>query len=624
MKTAVWLLVLSVLIAMGPARALALINPNFTPIHLVKQSSLILELQFGSVQDGKATATVKRVVKGAYEAKTLVLTLSSSAFAEHAKSVEQLANSKDGIPGIFFAGEISGDEGGGGGEGGGQKAFLHVAGTWVSFSMSKANQWEMDRLAESMNTTWNGGTDMLVAATDYILADPDADVPVKEGIAWSSSTKFAQITGPVHTAQPVDLVGDGKLVLYVASEAGDHLFKYDTQTQSLADVTAASKLTAKSKVAAWADFNADGKLDLLSWDGDSLTLYTQNAEGAFQAGQPMLKGALADGCLALTCIDSGKPGHPAVLIGTRTAPLLWTPGEASSPTSVGGPFAGAALGTPGLCLVADFDNDGLPDILQLFEKGSLIYAGRAPGQFDAPKPCAVALGAGVSNAFLGDFDANGLLDVFAVAADSATHLWTNHGKFSFTNTMAMTGEMAYKGGSGAVGGATGDFNNDGRQDVMFWYGNAAPHLYFNRGFRTFGLANGIDPGSNGMLAAGEEGQQAGCFADLNGDGAQDMVLILKNGEAWVFYPEAGEGTARCARGTLAVKGPIVGPLTVTGYRGPRCLGAWNVQAGVSEAFVGVAEAGPVTLKWQFPAGQPQEKKVIVENKPVRVVLDPAR
>jgi hypothetical protein len=71
---------------------------------------------------------------------------------------------------------------------------------------------------------------------------------------------------------------------------------------------------------------------------------------------------------------------------------------------------------------------------------------------------------------------------------------------------------------------------------------------------------------------------------------------------------------------LAANGSYVGPLTVTGYRAGRCLGAWNVVAGTTEAFVGLPDAGPVTLKWQLPSGKPAGREVVVESRPVRFVI----
>jgi hypothetical protein len=572
------------------------------------------------------------VLKGKFDQKQVAFILSASAFPEHITAAEKLVNSQKGASCIFFAGKFAEGQGvqeaepGAAAEPnaawqGNEKAFLHIAGTWVSFSMGKGG-WEMDRINDAMGTTWTGGTDMLIRVAEYILEDPDADVPVKEGVHWSSFSQFAKLDGPVHAAMPVDLAGDGKLTLYIACEGGDRLFRYDAGTQKMEDVTATAKLTARSKVAVWGDFNADGRMDLLSWDGEGLVIYTQGADGTFQTGEKLLKGALADGCLGLTCIDGGKPGRPCVVISTKTAPLLWMSDEPDKVKPIGGAFAGADLGSPANCLVADLDGDAIPDILQPFEKGSLVYKGTAPGRFEAAKRCVVALGVGTSGAFAGDYDADGLLDVFTVSSESTTGLWSNRGGFEFTNTMTMTGELSYKGGSGAIGGTTCDFNNDGRQDVFFYYASASPHLYFNRGFRSFGLANGMDLSTNNMLPQAEDGQQAGCVVDLNGDGAQDMVLVLKNGEVWAFYVEAGEGSSKCVRAVLSSKGPYIGPLTVTGWREKCCLGAWNVLAGTSEAFVGQKEAGPVILKWQTPAGKPQQKQVIVETGPVRVVLQP--
>ena len=624
LKTGWKVLIAILLVIAGSLKTLALINPKFTPVHLVKQSALILELQLAPVKDGKLTATVRRVLKGKGDDKTVTFTLATSIFPEHIKTVEKVAEAKEGTQAIFFAGGFEGQGGGGGGapdETRKQKGFLHAAGTWVSFSKT-GDVWEMNQLADTMAGTWAGGADMLIRVADYVIADPDgAEVPVKEGVHWSNFKQIAKIDGAIHQALPVDLAGDGKLTLYIANENGDRLFKYDGKAD-MADVTASSKLTAKSKVSTWGDFNADGKMDLLSWDGAALTLFVQNADGTFQPGSPLLKGKLANDCIGLSCIDCGKPGHPGAVIATKTNPLLWKSDAPGSVTPIGGAFAGAELGTPGLCLVADLDGDAIPDILQMFEKGSLLYKGKAPGQFEDARPCAASLGTGTTSAFLGDYDADGLLDVFAVSSDSTSRLWSNRGKFEFADTMPMTGELSYKGQSGAIGGTTGDFNNDGRQDVVFFYANTSPHLYFNRGFRSFGMAGGLDLATHNLLPQAEEGAQAGCLADFKGDGAQDMIVVLKNGEVWAFYVEAEDEASRCVRAVLPSNGPYIGPLTVTGWRGNRCLGAWNVTAGTSEARFGQQEAGPMTLKWQMPGGKPQQKEVVVEDGPVRVVLTP--
>lgn len=609
--------------------AQALINPNFTPIHLVSQSDSILEVQFGPAKGGLIPATVKTVIKGKPAAKTISLNLASTAVKEQAQAVEKLIAESGATPALFFSGKINekgaapGADAGDAGET--EKGFLHINGQWISFDKDKGDVWLMNEISSPMLATWNGGDDMLRKVVDYILTDPDAVIPCAEGVQWGTPQKFATIAGKVRVALPVTMVDGGSQVLFVAASSGDRLFECDakdSKNPGPKDVTAAHKLTTKSVVATWGDLNADGRMDLVSWNGETVSVLLQDANGALQAGATLPTTELKGGCTSLAVIDSGVAGHPAVLIGTATMPLLWTPSLGAEAQTARPVTAGGApvkeLGAAGRCLVADFDADGLADILQLFTKGSLIYKGKAPGQFEAPKPCAVALGTGPSDAFLGDFDADGLLDV--VTLGDATQLWNNRGKMEFVNVMQATGELMYKGNTDSHFGAMGDINGDGRQDVICFYVNDTPHINFNRGFRSFGHANAIDFKTTNVIPGMENGQQTGCWTDLNGDGIQELVIILTNGEAWFLPVDNGSEKGGCVRVLLSSKSSYVGPVNVVGYRGKRCLCAWNVLPGTSEGFIAQTEAGPVTIKWQLPGGKPQSKDIPIENAPVRFLL----
>jgi len=67
-------------------------------------------------------------------------------------------------------------------------------------------------------------------------------------------------------------------------------------------------------------------------------------------------------------------------------------------------------------------------------------------------------------------------------------------------------------------------------------------------------------------------------------------------------------------------GPYKGPAAVTGWIGKRCLGAWNILPGVSQACFGRRDAGPVTLKWRLPGGKGQQREVILERNTVKVEI----
>ena len=98
-------------------------------------------------------------------------------------------------------------------------------------------------------------------------------------------------------------------------------------------------------------------------------------------------------------------------------------------------------GTPKKCLVADFDGDYIPDVIQLFEKAGVFYKGSNPGRFNPPVACQIAMGPGLSDAYVGDYDADGLLDVLALAEDR-NRVWHNVGKASFVEMLGVSGEIA--------------------------------------------------------------------------------------------------------------------------------------------------------------------------------------
>ncbi len=158
-------------------------------------------------------------------------------------------------------------------------------------------------------------------------------------------------------------------------------------------------------------------------------------------------------------------------------------------------------------------------------------------------------------------------------------------------------------------------NNDGRQDVVIAYSAADPTIFFNRGFRSFGNAASINMGWKELLPASMQGQTSACIGDLDDDGAQDLVLALNNGEVWVAFRENDnpDRLAIMAVAVLPVGGPNKGPVAVSGWIGKRCLGAWNVLPGVSQACFGRTDAGPVTLEWRLPGGKKQTKEVVLEK-----------
>jgi hypothetical protein len=598
-----------------------LINPHFTPVHLVKQAGLILwvDLKQGASKD-QYLAAIREVLKGKTDLKTLRLDLSTANNTQNADALRELATG--GKPALFFVGEFVAEKDAGAAAAAGPQGLLHLAGQWAEFDGGQDGGWAFRQIDSKSQAVWAGGTDMLRRAVDYILEDDDPEVPVADGAAWSGDQKkIATLAGKIRAVRPVDLAGDGKLVLFVARDQGDHLLVCDPKRRNFSDVTAARRLQSKSQAFAWGDFSGQGRLDLISFDGKALWLHAQQADGTFVARPLDVAAALENGCIGLAALDCGARAA-GLLVSTRTWPVLVAFGADGKPaltTLSAGGVNPAKLGQPGPCLIADFDGDGLPDVLQPCAAGSVLFRGVALGRFAAGTACAVKLGEGEAGACVADFAGDGRFNVLAVSTD-AVHLWQNEGGGKFSESLHLSGEIAYISKPGGIECAVGDINNDGRQDALIAYGGMSPQLFFNRGYRSFGHAHTLDLAERQLLPVAADGQQSACLGDFDGDGAQDMVLALRNGEIWILYRENDDREAHCVVAALPAGGRYKGPLSVTGWIGKRCLGAWNVVPGSSQAFFGRREAGPVTLKWRLPGGQERKKEVVVEKEMVRVEI----
>ena len=257
-------------------------------------------------------------------------------------------------------------------------------------------------------------------------------------------------------------------------------------------------------------------------------------------------------------------------------------GSAQAKSLTAGEFAGKNFGDPAECLVADFDGDGLPDVMQMCASGALFYKGTNLGEFAAPVKTAIGTGKGRHGVCVGDWDADGQLDIFTCAEDR-NHLWHNLGGGKFVDAIDLSGSVAYISKPGGIFAQTTDFNSTGRQGLMMLYGSAlTPQLFFNRGFRSFGLSRGLERQMKNVPLI-NEAQQAGCVGDFTGDGAPSLVLALGDGAVWFFSRKADEKPLGVTV-ALAPTSPNAGPVTVWVSRQNRAFGAATVRAGEPGAF----------------------------------------
>lgn len=616
------IVVMLALAALLCTTATGLINPNFTLSNIYEQADQILVLEFTEVKDGKMTAKVTKVLKGDEEEAPKTVTLDvMGGLGEYQKTAGEgvLNVVKAGYKtGVLFVGEFMIVSADGYAEDPMPRALLNLGHPpfskfqWAMF-LNEEGSFTMERQpGPELLATFAGSTDMVIKAIEYIRDDPAADLPVTEGVVWAKESKVGKVDGEVVSVMGVDMAGEGKLDVFVAATGGDKLFRFNGK--GFDDVSEKLGLASKSQYVAWGDYNGDGRLDLASWNGKEVVIYAGQADGKLTA-LPVTSGETIKDCLGLAAVG-GADGKSVLVVSTKEAAVLVTVGEKMTASALAtGEVKDFAA--PGACLVADLDGDGQVDILRPFERGAIMYKGTAAGKFAEPAAVDAARGPGIYAGCLGDFDHDGLLDVFFTAADR-TRLYQNNGGGKFSERIGLSGEIPYISKPEGNDCSTGDFNGDGRQDILIGYRSMGPQLFFNRGFRSFGHAREVDLSMQGQLPKSHQGQAAVTLGDFNGSGAIDMVVALKDGEIYLV-PREVSGVARAVTVVLDEKALGAGTVTVKAKHFDHSLGAMVVRSGRPATFC-VTLPGLVTLSWQLPDGKEQTKAVKVENKPVTVKI----
>jgi len=606
-------LALSLLFAGADARACSPSNA-FTPVHLVEQSQHILDLRLGEIRNGKLPVIVVTRLKGDLHVQRVTIDL-FGAHKEQIKAAKYLLGGKGRDPALLFIGPYGVDlaEAPAGLD---AKeiaiALLHCRGRWLRLLRRTDDRLEFERVDDGLGAVWHGDTGMLRRCIQYVVEDADPTVPTGSGAHWAEPVRVGTVGGRAHELHRVRLRGSPGFVLHLAASSGDRLWEVRTVDGEprFHEIAARRKLDTASRLAAWADFNGDGRLDLASWDGRRFAFALQQTDGTFRTEtrkpDAPLRSVIS---LSVTTAPTGRAA--ALLAGAPEGPALLTrAGDGSLHVRPLGEKPGATLGEPGPCLVADLDDDGFNDVLHLFEKGSMLYQGSGRAAFRPGTRLAVAFGGSNGSATLGDYDADGRLDLFTVSR-SGFQLWHNLGGGRFADLAQGCGEASHLiRCDGGTRGGTCDFNNDGRQDLAVFYADQAPQLFYNRGFANLSHAHAVDLAEHKLVPAAAKGTQTGLVADLDGDGAQDLALVAKNGEIWVCWNDSlARDQVAAARVTLPGTAQGAGPVRVTGWDGKRCLGAWTLWAGHPGQLIAAPEPTRLTLRWRFPGGRERRRTI---------------
>jgi hypothetical protein len=252
-----------------------------------------------------------------------------------------------------------------------------------------------------------------------------------------------------------------------------------------------------------ADFNGDGRLDQVIYNGNL------DLKGTYNSGISILLGN-GDGTFTL-----------------KSSPVVGSPGATAIAVVVG-----------------DFNNDGTPDLAVVNSGDNNIYIllGNGDGAFTDGTPVSTITPSSQTNFVTGDFNGDGNADL-AIASGSQLEILLGKGDGTFiplaTQSVPSPSQMVVS-----------DFNKDGKADLAMVNGNG-PSVFLGNGDGTFFAAPAIS------LNCPSSSCDSVAVGDFNGDGKPDLVVTSYGDPNPMFYTPGdinilqGNGD-----GTFVVEAPV--------------------------------------------------------------------
>lgn len=303
-----------------------------------------------------------------------------------------------------------------------------------------------------------------------------------------------------------DFNGDGAVDLVVTDGSNNAFYVlFGNNSGSFTVKSTGQQFTGPSTVFP-GDFNGDGHQDFLLFDRGSadVAVFLGNGDGTFK---PAVRYTGPGQIWSVLLADMDGDGHPDMLVTGPGNILSIYHGNADgtfATTSSGG--SSRSVGT--LFAVADFNGDGILDVAGIGGNGVTILLGK--GNLTHAAPASYGAGPSTSQVAMADFNLDGHAD-FAVAVPEGIALLFGNGDGSLQTF------GTYDVGAPATSVAVADFNGDRLPDIAAYVGTLNPVIMLGTGGGKFK----VTPGA-GTTSAGGNGQIL--TGDFNGDGRADILI----------------------------------------------------------------------------------------------------
>jgi hypothetical protein len=340
-------------------------------------------------------------------------------------------------------------------------------------------------------------------------------------------------TGPISAA---DFNHDGKLDIVMASSIDSTLSVFLAAGGGSFNAPLVSNPTTSSsiKFVLVGDFNGDGLPDLLLSDPSGIRELTGQGDGTFQQTSTFLlgppdTGSPGMGSTAGAVADLNGDGKPDIaVIGSSSGTAYVALGQGNGAFTIAPNIPVGEMFSDSLGVVAaDFDGDGKPDLI-VANVASRIYGhlfylrGNGNGTFQTPVEFAqphlniVLAPCGICSApmAVGDLNHDGKLDlVVAEPAAFSLGIVLGNGDGTFQPMVEYRPSPA---GVTIVSVGVGDFNGDGKPDVVALANEGGVYLMLGNGDGTLSAAQMTPTPANAKALA---------VGDMNHDGKADVAVV---------------------------------------------------------------------------------------------------
>lgn len=427
-----------------------------------------------------------------------------------------------------------------------------------------------------------------------------------------------------------DFNNDGWIDVFVSFNSGTTSVLYTNNGSGnfAADLAAGiGSGTGSSWGSAWGDYDNDGNLDLMGsvYGAGNNYGFHNNGDGTFTrlTGDPIVtNGPTGNNAV---WVDYDNDGWLDAFFADSPSLLFHNNGNGSF-TRMTNSVTTADGGGQG-CVWSDYDNDGFPDVfVTRVNQPNLLFHNNQNGTFtkitNAPFATDKAISQGCS---WGDYDNDGLLDLVVCNNGARNFLYHNDGNNAFTK---ITNSPISSVIASSSGSAWADYDNDGNLDLFIAVRGGNNLLFHNNGDGTFTRVTGVNPVNlNGTWIGG-------AWGDFNNDGFPDLfvgnqngvnALYLNNGNTnnWITIRCLGRVSNRAAIGAkVRIKATIGGKTTwqlreISGGGGLACQNDLRAQFGLGDA----TNVDVVRVEW--PSGMAQEFADVAVNQ-FLTVKEPAK